>query len=52
MEAHETGRQSLNHIEQAHQATEICLAMVESHRQGGVRVKLPLENRELYVWHV
>ena len=36
----------------AHHATEICLAVAESHRQGGVRVELPLENRSLYVWHV
>ena len=52
VEAHETGRLTLNHIEQAHHATEICLAVAESHRQGGARVTLPLENRDLYVWHV
>jgi predicted dehydrogenase len=50
--AYETGRPTLNHIEQAHHATEICLAVAESHRQGGARVKLPLGNRGLYVWHV
>ena len=52
VEAYETGRKSLNHVEQAHHSTEICLAVAESHRQGNKRVKLPLENRELYVWHV
>jgi len=52
VEAHETGRQTLGHVEVTHHATEICLAIAESHRQGGVRVKLPLENRDLYVWHV
>ena len=52
VEAYETGRASLNNVEVAHHATEICLAVAESHRQGGVWVELPLENRELYVWHV
>lgn len=52
VEAHETGRQTLGHIAQAHHATEICLAVAESHRQGGARVALPLANRDLYVEHV
>ncbi|MEN6644986.1 MAG: Gfo/Idh/MocA family oxidoreductase [Armatimonadia bacterium] len=52
VEAYETGRQTLSHIEQAHHAMEICLAVAESHRQGCQRVKLPLENRELYISHV
>jgi len=52
VEAYETGRPSLGQVEVAHHATEICLAVAESHRRGGVRVELPLENRDLYVWHV
>lgn len=52
VEAYETGRPSLNPVEVAHHATEICLASAESHRQGGAWVDLPLQNRELYVWHV
>lgn len=48
----EEGRPTLGNVEVTHQATEICLAAAESHRQGGLRVKLPLENRDLYVWHV
>ena len=52
VDAHEAGRPSLGHVEVAHHATEICLAVAESHRQGGIRVALPLENRDLYVWHV
>jgi len=52
VEAYETGRPTLNNIEVAHHATEICFASAESHRQGGRWIELPLENRGLYVWHV
>ncbi len=50
--AFEGQRPTVGHVVVTHHATEICLAVAESHRQGGVRVKLPLENRALYVWHV
>ncbi|MHB8996728.1 MAG: Gfo/Idh/MocA family protein [Armatimonadota bacterium] len=49
--AHEGGGRTLNHIEQCHHSTEVCLAVAESHRQGGSRVTLPLQNRDLYIWH-
>ena len=52
VEAHEADRPPLNHIGIAHHATEICLAVAESHRRGRAWVDLPLENRELYVFHV
>jgi predicted dehydrogenase len=52
IEAHQTARASLNNIDIAHHATEICLAVAESHRQGGRWVELPLQNRDLYVFHV
>ena len=52
VEAHETERPSLNHIGIAHHATEICLAVAESHRQGGRWIELPLANRDLYVFHI
>ncbi len=52
VEAYETGRPPLNNIHIAHHATEICLAVAESHRQGGKWIELPLGNRELYVYHV
>ena len=51
-DAHEQGRPALNHIELAHHITEACLAVAESHRQGGAWVDLPFENRDLYVYHV
>jgi len=52
LQAHEQGRPTLGNVEVTHHATEICLAVAESHRQGGARVPLPLENRDLYVWHI
>jgi len=52
VEAHEQGRPTLNNIDTAHHATEICLAVAESHRLGGRWVDMPLQNRELYVLHV
>ena len=50
--AHETGDQSLGHVEIAHHITEACIAVAESHRRGGAWVDLPLANRDLYIWHV
>jgi predicted dehydrogenase len=50
--AYEEKRPTLGNVEVTHRATEICLAVAESHRQGGVRVALPLKNRDLYIWHV
>jgi predicted dehydrogenase len=52
VEAYQSGRPSLNNVDVAHHATEICLAVVESHAQDGRWVELPLANRELYVYHV
>ena len=49
VKAVEENRPTLGDVEITHRATELCLAVAESHRQGGVRVKLPLEN---HVWHV
>lgn len=49
--AHEEGRQPLGHIDVTHHLTEVCLAVAESHRREE-RISLPLDNRELYVFHV
>jgi predicted dehydrogenase len=51
IEAHEQHKATLGEVKVTHHATEICLAVAESHRQGGTRVTLPLANRELYVYH-
>lgn len=52
VDAYETGRPTLGNVEVCHQVTEACLAVAESHRQGSVRIELPLQNRNLYIWHV
>jgi len=49
--AYEEGRQPIGNIEVTHRATEICLAIAESHIQGK-RVNLPIRNRDLYILHV
>ncbi|MGB9594965.1 MAG: Gfo/Idh/MocA family protein [Candidatus Poribacteria bacterium] len=49
--AYEEGRQTIGNIEVTHRATEICLAIAESHIQGK-RVNLPINNRDLYISHV
>ncbi len=51
IDAYEEGRPTLGNVEVTHRATELCLAIAESHIQGS-RVDLPLSNRELYIWHV
>jgi len=51
IDAYEAGRPTLGNVEVTHRATELCLAVAESHIQGK-RVSLPLENRDLYIWHV
>ncbi len=50
--AHETGRPTRGNIDVTHNVTEACLAVAESHRRGGEWVPLPMENRDLYVFHV
>ena len=52
IDALETGRQTLGDIGIAHHATEVCLAIAESHQQGGSWIDLPLTNRSLYIYHV
>ena len=52
VEAHESGRQSIGNIEVTHPITEACITVAESHRQGGRWIDLPMQNRDLYVFHV
>lgn len=51
VDAYEAGRPSLGNVELTHHLTEACIAVAESHRQGR-RITLPLENRDLYIYHV
>ncbi len=53
VDAYESGRAPRGGpVEVAHNLTEACLAIAESHRQGGAWVDLPMANRDLYVFHV
>lgn len=49
VEALDTGRETQGNIHLARRSQEMILGFVESHRQGGARVPLPLANRKLYV---
>ena len=52
VDAHESGRATFNNIDVAHHTTEAVFAIAESHRRGGTWVELPLESRDLYIYHV
>jgi predicted dehydrogenase len=49
VEAIEEGRETLGNIRVACRSQEMILGLIESERQGGARVPLPMENRSLYV---
>ena len=49
VDAIETGRDTQGGIRLASRSQEMILGFVESHRQGGMRVPFPLENRNIYV---
>ena len=52
VEAHESGRPTLGNVDVTHLTTEACLAVAESHVKGGAWVDLPMQQRDLYVFHV
>lgn len=52
VDAYESGQPSRGHIDVTHHITEACIAVAESHKQGGTWVDLPLNERDLYIWHV
>ena len=45
----ETGRPSRGNVDIAHKTMEISMALVESHRQGGTRVDVPIGDRSFYI---
>lgn len=49
VQAIETDGETRGGIDIAHLNTEIAFAIIESHRRGGARVTLPLENRDFYM---
>ena len=52
VDAHEQGREAHGDIAVTHHITEACIAVAESHRQGGIWIDLPAENRDMYIFHV
>ena len=52
VDSYESGRPTKANVESSHAVAEALLAVPESHRQGGAWVELPVENRDLYVFHV
>lgn len=48
-EAIEEGRETLGTIQLARASQEMLMGFIDSHRLGGARVSIPMENRELYV---
>ena len=50
--AAEEGRQTLGNIDVTFRATELCFAVAESYRKGGQRVSPPVQDRDMYVFHV
>ncbi|RKU08781.1 hypothetical protein C6502_14505 [Candidatus Poribacteria bacterium] len=49
VEAIETGRETTGNIHLARISTEITIGIVDSQRQKGAQVKMPMENRSLYL---
>lgn len=48
-EALDTGRETQGPVHLARRSQEMLMGLIESHRQGGARVPLPMTNRALYV---
>lgn len=52
VDSYEAGQPTRGHIDVTHHITEACIAVAESHKHGGTWVDLPLNDRDLYIWHV
>jgi hypothetical protein len=49
VKAIETDCETQGNVHLARRSQEIILGIIDSHRQDGIRVPLPMENRDLYV---
>jgi predicted dehydrogenase len=49
VESIETGRETKGNVQLARRSQELILGIIASHGRDGARVRLPLENRSLYV---
>lgn len=52
VDAYESNRPTLGPVDLAHHITEATIAVAESHRNGNGWIELPLEERELYIFHI
>lgn len=52
VDAHEQGRPTHGDIEVTHHCTEILFAIAECHRMGSPRITFPVQNRNIYIYHV
>ncbi|MHB8996554.1 MAG: Gfo/Idh/MocA family protein [Armatimonadota bacterium] len=50
VQALETDGETRQGVRRAVNTTEITFGIIESHRQGGARVDLPLQRRDLWMW--
>ncbi len=50
--SYESGQPSRGNVEITHHITEACITVAESHRQENKYIQLPMENRDLYIFHV
>ena len=51
VETIDTGRETTGNIHLARISTEITIGIVDSQRRKGAQVKIPMENRSLYLGH-
>ena len=52
VDAYESGRPTRAPVDLSARIVDACVAVAESHRQGGAWIDLPLADRDLYVFHI
>lgn len=52
VDAYESGRPTRSPVDLSARVVDACVAVAESHRRGGAWVDLPLDARDLYIFHV
>jgi len=50
--SYEAGERTRGHIDVTHHITEACIGIAESQREHGKWIDLPLEDRDLYIFHI
>ncbi len=52
IDAYESGRPTRSPVDLSARIVDACVAVADSHRRGGAWVDLPLDARDLYIFHV